>query len=83
MRLNFHNSLTFFTLVIAAGMSYQSTANASVIERIDAQPTHPGLEPFNDELVLPQVSFGRGRGRAKIANLKKKHGNKAGNNQNN
>ena len=60
MRLNFHNSLTFFTLVIAAGMSYQSTANASVIDRIDAEPT---LDTFNDEFILPQVSFGNRMGR--------------------
>ena len=50
MRLNFHNSLTFFTLVIAAGLSHQSTANASMIDRIDAEPT---LDTFNDEFLLP------------------------------
>ena len=60
MRLNFHNSLTFFALVVAAGVSYQSTASASVIDRIDNDPT-PAT--FNDEFILPQVSFGRGRGR--------------------
>ena len=80
MRLNFHNSLTFFSLVIAAGMSLQSNANASMIDRIDVEPS---LDTFNDEFILPQVSFGRGRGRAKMANLKNKHGNKAANNQHN
>ena len=59
-------------------MSYQSTANASVIERIDAEPM---LDTFNDEFILPQVSFNNRMGRRnRVANNRnKKKKNKGGN----
>ena len=69
MRLNFHNSLTFFALVVAAGVSYQPTANATQIDRIENDPT-PAT--FNDEFMLPQVSFNRQRQCRRAEKLRKR-----------